>query len=218
MSVSTIPDNAPLDPDDELLVAYLDGELGRQEQSDLEKRLLDNENLRLRLQQLQTGWDLLEDLPGSSPSMKLVESTLELVVADILKEQPVNETKSRRWAIPAGLLILCMIIGTMAYFIENTIRKNAYQDELDDLVLAGNLNALNYGSDLQLMRELSANRNWAQMIAASKEIGDISIDNAADEIARASRKPVGDRTQGHDTGANGSAQLAMGTIQPTERE
>ena len=123
MSVSTIPDNAPLDPDDELLVAYLDGELGRQEQSDLEKRLLDNEKLRLRLQQLQTGWDLLEDLPGSSPSMKLVESTLELVVADILKEQPVNETKSRRWAIPAGLLILCMIIGTMAYFIENTIRK-----------------------------------------------------------------------------------------------
>ena len=186
MSVSTISDNAPLDPDDELLVAYLDGELGRQEQSDLEERLLDNEKLRLRLQQLQTGWDLLEDLPGSSPSMKLVESTLELVVADILKEQPVNETKSRRWAIPAGLLMLCMIIGTMDYFIENTIRKNAYQDELDDLVLAGNLNALNYGSDLQLMRELSANRTWAQMIAASKEIGDISIDNAADEIARAS--------------------------------
>ena len=107
MSVSTISDNAPLDPDDELLVAYLDGELGRQEQSDLEERLLDNEKLRLRLQQLQTGWDLLEDLPGSSPSMKLVESTLELVVADILKEQPANETKSGRWAIPAGLLILC---------------------------------------------------------------------------------------------------------------
>ena len=218
MSVSTISDNAPLDPDDELLVAYLDGELGRQEQSDLEERLLDNEKLRLRLQQLQTGWDLLEDLPGSSPSMKLVESTLELVVADILKEQPVNEAKSRRWAIPAGLLILCMIIGTMAYFIENTIRKNAYQDELDDLVLAGNLNALNYGSDLQLMRELSANRNWAQMIAASKEIGDISIDNAADEIARASANQWETALQDMTLRANGSAQLAMGTIQPTERE
>ena len=94
MSASTISDNAPLDPDDELLVAYLDGELQRQEQSDLEDRLLTNEKLRSRLQQLQTGWDLLEDLPGSSPSMKLVESTLELVVADILKDQPTEELKS----------------------------------------------------------------------------------------------------------------------------
>ena len=57
MNASTISDNAPLDPDDELLVAYLDGELQRQEQSDLENRLLTNEKLRLRLQQLQTGWD-----------------------------------------------------------------------------------------------------------------------------------------------------------------
>ena len=109
MSASTISDNAPLDPDDELLVAYLDGELQRQEQSDLEDRLLTNEKLRSRLQQLQTGWDLLEDLPGSSPSMKLVESTLELVVADILKDQPTEETKSSRWQLPLCLLLLCLI-------------------------------------------------------------------------------------------------------------
>ena len=97
MSASTISDNAPLDPDDELLVAYLDGELQRQEQSDLETRLLTNEKLRSRLQQLQMGWDLLEDLPDSSPSMKLVESTLELVVADVLKDQPVVETNKKQW-------------------------------------------------------------------------------------------------------------------------
>ena len=33
MSASTISDNAPLDPDDELLVAYLDGELQRTAQA-----------------------------------------------------------------------------------------------------------------------------------------------------------------------------------------
>ncbi len=185
MSASTISDNAPLDPDDELLVAYLDGELQRQEQSDLEGRLLTNERLRSRLQQLQTGWDLLEDLPGSSPSMKLVESTLELVVADILKDQPAKETKSRRWQLPLGLLLLCLIVGTAAYVVENTLRSNAYQQELENLVIAGNLNALNYGGDLRLMRELSANKNWAQMIASSREIGDISVDNAADQLTQA---------------------------------
>jgi len=184
MSASTISDNAPIDPDDELLVAYLDGELQRQEQSDLESRLLTNEKLRSRLQQLQTGWDLLEDLPGSSPSMKLVESTLELVVADILKDQPTAETNSKRWQLPLGVLLLCLFVGTVTYVVENTLRYNSYQQELEDLVIAGNLNALNYGGDLRLMRELSANKNWAQMIAASKEIGDISVDNAADQLTQ----------------------------------
>lgn len=182
MSVSTISDNAPIDPDDELLVAYLDGELQRQEQSDLENRLLTNTKLRSRLQQLQTGWDLLEDLPGSSPSMKLVESTLELVVADILKDQPISRTNKRRWQLPISILLLCLIVGVATYLVENTLRSNAYQNELEDLAIAGNLNAYNYGGDLKLMRELSADKSWAQMIAASKEIGDISVDNAADQL------------------------------------
>ena len=185
MSASTISDNAPLDPDDELLVAYLDGELQRQEQVDVENRLLTNEKLRSRLQQLQTGWDLLEDLPGSSPSMKLVESTLELVVADILKDQPVAEQTRRQWRLPVGLLVLCSIIGLAVYFTESTLRSNAYQQELEDLAIAGNLSAYNYGGDLKLMRELSANKDWAQMISASKEIGDNSVDNAVDQLTEA---------------------------------
>lgn len=185
MSASTISDNAPLDPDDELLVAYLDGELQRQEQSDLENRLLTNEKLRSRLQQLQTGWDLLEDLPGSSPSMKLVESTLELVVADILKDQPVIEKKRQRWHLPIAAILLCIVIGSAVYFTESTLRSNAYQKELEELAIAGNLNAYNYGGDLKLMRELSADKDWAQMISASKEIGDIKVDNAIDQLTEA---------------------------------
>lgn len=185
MSTSTISDNAPLDPDDELLVAYLDGELQRQEQSDLETRLLTNEKLRSRLQQLQMGWDLLEDLPDSSPSMKLVESTLELVVADVLKDQPVVETNKKQWQRPIAVLLLCSTIGLMVYFTENTLRSNAYQQELEDLAIAGNLSAYNYGGDLKLMRELSANKDWAQMISAAKEIGDIRVDNLVDQLTEA---------------------------------
>ena len=87
MSTAKLSDDTPLDPDDELLVAYLDHELDRKEQSELENRLMEDEPLRARLQQLQTGWDLLDDLPKPEPSLKLVESTLELVVADIVKTQ-----------------------------------------------------------------------------------------------------------------------------------
>ena len=46
MSTVTLPDNTPLGPDDELLVAYLDGELDRKGQAELENRLLDEEPLR----------------------------------------------------------------------------------------------------------------------------------------------------------------------------
>ena len=190
MSVSTISDNAPLDPDDELLVSYLDGELDRQEQSDLENRLLTNENLRERLQQLQTGWDFLEDLPGSSPSLKLVESTLELVVADILKDQPAKEVNWKRWQVPCGILVICLLAGFMTYAIESSIRSNAYQKQLDDLVIAGNINAYNYGRDMKLMRQLSADTDWAQMIAASTEIGDIRLESAAEDLIAA---PVAQR-------------------------
>ena len=87
--------------------------------------------------------------------------------------------------MPLGLLLLCLIVGTAAYVVENTLRSNAYQQELENLVIAGNLNALNYGGDLRLLRELSANKNWAQMIASSREIGDISVDNAADQLTQA---------------------------------
>ena len=85
MSISAISDDSPIDPDDELLVAYLDGELSRDDESALENRLVENDNLRERLQNLQSGWELLDDLPDSAPSLKLVGSTLEMVVADLEK-------------------------------------------------------------------------------------------------------------------------------------
>lgn len=119
MSISTLHDESPIDPDDELLVSYLDGELSREEESALENRLVENETLRDRLQTLQSGWDLLDDLPDSAPSLKLVESTLELVVADLEKS---NNSKtwtlrSIRW--PAMMLIASLIgIGGAYIFLD----------------------------------------------------------------------------------------------------
>ena len=105
MSVSSILDDTPIDPDDELLSSYLDGELSREEEMNLENRLVQNEGLRERLKVLQTGWDLLDELPDSAPSLNLVESTLELAVADIEQSAP---TKS--WSF-SGLKWPLLILG-----------------------------------------------------------------------------------------------------------
>ena len=75
-SAEELDDEAPLDPIDEQLVAYLDGELESQERDELEKRLGSDGQLRLRLRTLQRGWEMLENLPQVAPSPNLLETQL----------------------------------------------------------------------------------------------------------------------------------------------
>lgn len=69
--------------DDEVLVAYLDGELPREERGVLEQRLVNDESLRIRMQSFQKEWDLLDLLPSPVTTEQSVRSTIELVVEDI---------------------------------------------------------------------------------------------------------------------------------------
>lgn len=191
MSTARLSDDTPLDPDDELLVAYLDGELDRKGQAELENRLLEDQNLRSRLQQLQTGWDLLDDLPNPHPSLRLVESTLELVVADIVKTKPPSASIWSRFRLPMSVAGLCLVGVLTAYIVASTTKARAYQRQLQDLAIVENLNAYNHGSDLTLMRQLAADPAWIQMVAAAREIGDIQDEM----ITNVSATPVAEREQ-----------------------
>jgi hypothetical protein len=183
MSAVALSDETPVDPDDELLVAYIDGELGRDDQTRLENRLLDDEQLRSRLQQLQTGWELLDDLPEPLGSLKLVESTLELVVADIIKAKPSSGSAWSRYRVPITVAAFCLLGVVGSLVIASTIRSRAYQRQLLDLPIVEHLDAYNYGGDLALMRQISADQDWTKMIVASREIGDIQIESIADMAA-----------------------------------
>ncbi|EMI19511.1 hypothetical protein RMSM_03542, partial [Rhodopirellula maiorica SM1] len=138
MSLKLLTDDAPLDPDDELLVAYVDGELDHESRTQLEDRLLDDEELRRRLQSLQQGWDYLDDFPAVTPCEKLVESTLELVVSDIVK--PTADTSASRalvnrfrWPlITAGLCVLGVLAAAATIY---GIRTSRYQSQLEDLAI-----------------------------------------------------------------------------------
>ena len=57
------------------------------------------------------------------------------------------------------------------------------------MAIVENLDAYNYGSDLTLMRQLQADPEWAQMVAASREIGDIEIEM----ITNVAATPVAER-------------------------
>ncbi len=175
MSTAMLSDETPLDPEDELLVSYLDGELSREDESRLQDRLLEDEKLRRRLQQLQTGWDLLDEFPDPTPSLKLVESTLELVVADIVKSKPAKPSLISRFRWPLAIAIASLLGVAGAYGVSSAVKANRYQQQLRDLAIAENLDAYIRGKDQELMRLLPSVPEWTNMVAAAREMGDLEI-------------------------------------------
>ena len=94
------------------MVAYLDGELDVQQVADVEKRLSEDHEYRLRLQQLQQAWDLLDELPRSRADDQFTRSTVEIVVVKARDE--INQLGSlpawrRRLPLLLGLLL---VMGT----------------------------------------------------------------------------------------------------------
>jgi hypothetical protein len=182
MSASLSADSAPTDPDDELLVAYLDGELHRRERSELEHRLLVDEPLRGRLTELQSSWDMLDVLSVDGSGVSLVETTLELAIADIDPNSTENFKKPsdsfpRRHPRSVGnfgkiapVFLLCIIAGVVAWSFAAFQTRQQQQNELRDLAFAQDLDAYSYGSDLDLMRALAANPDWTEMVQTASEL------------------------------------------------
>ncbi len=191
MSTAALHDDAPVDPDDELLVAYLDGELDREQRTSVENRLVEEIPLRTRLQQLQTGWDLLSELPDPAPSQKLVESTLELAVTDVLQDNPNANSFWRRFRIPLSALALSLL-GVMGVLgITAAGRNREYRRQLQDLAIAEHFDAYNQGGDIALMRQLASETSWAKMVEASREVGELNLDS----IAEVSAMPLDERSE-----------------------
>ncbi len=174
---ATADDTRPIDPDDELLVAYLDGELDSHTRDELEERLLDDETLRQKLQSLQTGWEMLDVLPAPTTNERLVESTLEMVVSDIMKVAPSTEVapknQSKGPLIVVGVSLLAIAIG---WFAGHRYRVGIERQQLANLALAENFDAYLWGSDQSLMRTLQANPAWLNMISTASEAGQLNTD------------------------------------------
>ncbi len=95
---------------DETLVAYLDGELPREEHVHVDQHLQSSADLRQRVSALRASWELLGDLPNLEPRRDLAQSTIEIVTMAIEKES--RGWKAWLWSNPwialglGGLLML----------------------------------------------------------------------------------------------------------------
>lgn len=172
MSDSVIlTDDQPVDPDDELLVAYLDDELDDVERKAVEKRLVAETEFQRRLQTLQTGWEWLDELPVESSNEKLVESTIELLVADILPNKK-SETSwiSQHWKSVA--LVTLSAIGLAAGATAAVVSKQiALRRDLEELAIAEDHEAYKLGDNFSLFYQLAYNPRWQNMIKTMEQVG-----------------------------------------------
>ena len=99
------PNNLDLMEQEEL-VAYLDGELDAARSAIIDRRLAEDPEYRVRLQQLQQAWDLLDELPRPRTAEDFTRSTVEVVVASA------NAEVDRLAAIPRWRRWLPTLMGT----------------------------------------------------------------------------------------------------------
>lgn len=101
---------------DELLVAYLDGELDVDARRGVEERLPRDDSFRRRLNEFDRAWDLLDELPKTVADDQFVRSTVEMVALAAQEEAGEVERKSvwpRRicYASVGAMIALAAVLG-----------------------------------------------------------------------------------------------------------
>jgi hypothetical protein len=148
--------DAPENPLDEQLTAYLDGELSPEEARALEQQLARDITARERLRELASAWDMLDSLPRSTVSDNFAKSTVAMVAvvaADEIQElkQTAPTAKNRRWI---GLLIGAVAASVLGYFIANALLPDPHREIIKNLTLLDHWRIYQELGSLDFLRQL----------------------------------------------------------------
>jgi len=114
-------DDEQLDPIDEELVAYLDGEIDPTGRVRVERRLAEDAAFRDRLRRMQQTWEALDLLPRTNAGDAFTSSTMTLVVAEqeVAATQAVGQLKTQRgqrwWWAAAGTVAAAALGFALVY-------------------------------------------------------------------------------------------------------
>jgi anti-sigma factor RsiW len=128
-------ESADLDPVDEELVAYLDGEIDASGRVRIERRLAGDAGFRDRLRRMQQTWEALDLLPRSHAGDAFTSSTMTMVVAEqeIAATQAVQQLKTqqgRRWIWAAAATVAAGIAGFALIYRSLTAEDQALVKDL----------------------------------------------------------------------------------------
>jgi hypothetical protein len=154
-------DNFDVNGDTELLTAYLDNELEPQERAALERRLVDDEQLRLELRSLRKAWELLDALPEITVSRDFTTTTMRMI-AKVIAEEPL-EKSTTRWSffnfadrLSSGMLHTAVAVPLFLTLIAGGAlagyygRKSAEKEQLNSMAAAAVLPTLKYFPDMEV--------------------------------------------------------------------
>ena len=142
----------PVDPLDQTLVSYLDGELSDVETEEVEIQLATDPELRSRLCGLQATFDMLDELPRSEPGDAFLKSTLEMVITSIRKKK----TTWHRWPVRVVVLGVAFAMASLfAFQIVRSIQTEPYRRFVADLDFLENVHMYDQIQDTAFLEELN---------------------------------------------------------------
>ena len=162
---------------DEQLTAYLDGELPPFEATALERSLVDDERLRLRLAELRHAYDLLDEIPETPHDQRFTKSTMELVIKDLSTTAPFAEgsdaivTVKHRdwWAWPQIMVLIGLftVLGAVTAFAMSYVKAGL---ELRELGLIAGVRGLEDVHEVPIAVRLSQETELLEVLR--EDLGD----------------------------------------------
>ena len=151
---------------DELLVAYLDGELAADEQVRVERRLAVDPEFRARLAQLQRAWDLLDSLERTEADEDFARSTVEMVAVKAADDVQAERNKSRLrqawlYAVGGTAMAMSLIAG---YLLVARVADRPNRELVRDLPVIERVDEYRNAESVEFLRELHQEGLFAQEV------------------------------------------------------
>ena len=146
---------------DELLTAYLDGELTPAESASLERNLVDDQSLRTRLAELRQAYDLLDKIPETPHKQSFTQSTISLVVQEVKQSQaqPTTTTTvpqiTRNWFAWPHILAVIALSTVAGLSLGGLGGMLQTRNELSNLSVVANLPGLQDVGEWKVAEELA---------------------------------------------------------------
>lgn len=146
-----------LDRDEEILVAYLDGELDAEERRQIEHRMATDSDFRNKMASLEQTWNMLDVLETVPVDKTLVRSTMEMLVLDVEKEIKENEIRRKKRTIPDLLFVILMLflIGLIGFQLASLVGIRIFTVFMRDIPVIEKLDQLQQIDSIEFLEKLN---------------------------------------------------------------
>ena len=149
-----------MDHDEEILVAYLDGELDAGETQKIEHRLATEPDFRDKMASLEQTWNMLDALETVPVDKTLVRTTMEMLVLDVEKEIKNHEIRQKKRQIPDFLFVLLMffLIGLIGFQLASLVGIRIFAVFTKDIPIIEKLDQLQQIDSVEFLKKLNDER------------------------------------------------------------